>query len=413
MSTASASTSPRPSGARTHGFDPGSGFFDAIRQDPVLQHVKLIAEPWDIGPGGYQLGTFPPGWAEWNDRYRDAVRRFWRATSACCPTWPRALSASADLFDHRGRRPWATVNFVTAHDGFTLNDLVSYNEKHNEANQENNHDGHPDNLSCNCGVEGPTDDPAIARAARAAEAQSARHAAAVAGDADAAGRRRDRPHPGRQQQRLLPGQRDDLARLEPGGSTRAGPAADSSRPADRAAAIASGAAAACGSCTANSACKRGIKDITWFTPQGAEKTPEQWQDPLARCIGVAAERRRPARPSARMDRPIEDDLLLIMLNAHHDVGRIHAARGRRRWVAGRGSSTRPSRALAQDDASPAGQRAADQGPIARWCCSPARHGAGRSMTGFAHDLPFGAAAAAGRTRALPSLGAGPGSCLRS
>ena len=172
-----------------------AGFFDAIRQDPVLSRVKLIAEPWDVGAGGYQLGDFPPGWAEWNDRYRDTVRGFWRGDDGTCsPSFATRSPARADLFDRRGRRPWASVNFVTAHDGFTLADLVSYNDKHNEANGEDNRDGHDDNRSWNCGVEGPTDDPAILALRERSRAQPARHAAAVAGHADAAGRRRDRPH---------------------------------------------------------------------------------------------------------------------------------------------------------------------------------------------------------------------------
>ena len=143
-----------------NGFDNRSGFLKACSQDPVLGTVKLIAEPWDCGPGGYQVGAFPPGWSEWNDKFRDTVREFWKAGAPASALAPR-LCASADVFDHRGRRPWASVNFVTAHDGFTLNDLVSYNEKHNAANGEDNQDGSSDNHSWNCGAEGPTDDPAI------------------------------------------------------------------------------------------------------------------------------------------------------------------------------------------------------------------------------------------------------------
>jgi isoamylase len=142
------------------GFDNQSGFLKACNQDPVLRGVKLIAEPWDVGPGGYQVGGFPPGWAEWNDRYRDVVRDFWKGAAGAADIAQR-LSASADVFNHLGRRPWACVNFVTAHDGFTLNDLVTYNDKHNGANGEENRDGSSDNRSWNCGVEGPTDDPAI------------------------------------------------------------------------------------------------------------------------------------------------------------------------------------------------------------------------------------------------------------
>ena len=144
-----------------HGFDDQSAFLKACMQDPVLADVKLIAEPWDIGPGGYQVGNFAPGWAEWNDKYRDTVRAFWVGEEGKAADLGNRLSGSADLFDHNGRRPWASVNFLAAHDGFTLNDLVTYNEKHNEANGEDNRDGHSHNYSYNYGVEGPTDDPEI------------------------------------------------------------------------------------------------------------------------------------------------------------------------------------------------------------------------------------------------------------
>ena len=143
-----------------NGFDNQSGFLKACSQDPVLGTVKLIAEPWDCGPGGYQVGGFPPGWAEWNDKYRDTVREFWKGDTTAAAIASR-MSASGDLFNHQGRRPWACVNFITAHDGFTLNDWASYNEKHNFANNEDNQDGSSDNRSWNCGAEGPTDDPEI------------------------------------------------------------------------------------------------------------------------------------------------------------------------------------------------------------------------------------------------------------
>jgi len=129
-------------------------------QDPVLGRVKLIAEPWDCGPGGYQLGRFPPGWAEWNDQYRDTVRDYWRGEANAAALAPR-LCASPDVFNNHGRQPWASVNFITAHDGFTLNDLVSYNEKHNDANGEGNRDGHSHNRSWNHGAEGATDDEGV------------------------------------------------------------------------------------------------------------------------------------------------------------------------------------------------------------------------------------------------------------
>ncbi len=138
-----------------------STFFDIIQQDPVLNQVKLIAEPWDVGPGGYQVGNFPGLWTEWNGKYRDCVRRFWKSDGDTLNEFASRLTGSSDLYQWGGRKPFASINFVTCHDGFTLQDLVSYNEKHNEANGENNADGANDNNSWNCGVEGPTDDPKI------------------------------------------------------------------------------------------------------------------------------------------------------------------------------------------------------------------------------------------------------------
>jgi glycogen operon protein len=146
-----------------HEVDRLGAFFDVILQDPVLNRVKLIAEPWDLGEGGYQVGNFPPGWAEWNDRYRDTMRAFWKGDGGLIGEFARRLTGSSDLYGRSGRRPYASINFITAHDGFTLRDLVSYNDKHNEANGEDNRDGHNNNLSWNCGVEGPTDDPQINR----------------------------------------------------------------------------------------------------------------------------------------------------------------------------------------------------------------------------------------------------------
>jgi isoamylase len=148
-------------GRTDEGFKQGAAFFDVLRQDPVLQKVKLISEPWDVGPGGYQLGNHPPGFAEWNDRYRDAVRRYWRGDSAMRGELAARLAGSGDLFDRRARRPWASVNFVSSHDGYTLADLTAYEQRHNEANQENNQDGHGENLSRNWGAEGPSEDPQI------------------------------------------------------------------------------------------------------------------------------------------------------------------------------------------------------------------------------------------------------------
>jgi glycogen operon protein len=144
-----------------HEVDRLSAFFDLVQQDPVISQVKLIAEPWDVGPGGYQVGNFPPQWTEWNGRYRDVVRDYWRGEPHSAAEFANRLSGSSDLYQNDGRAPYASINFVTAHDGFTMNDLVSYNDKHNEANGEDNNDGERHNRSWNCGVEGPTKDPKV------------------------------------------------------------------------------------------------------------------------------------------------------------------------------------------------------------------------------------------------------------
>jgi isoamylase len=148
-------------GRDANGFDANAAFFKALRAEPALAYVKLIAEPWDVGLGGYQLGRFPTGWSEWNDRYRDTVRAFWRGDTGKMGEFAERFAGSSDVFRHNGRKPTAGINFATAHDGLTLRDLVSYNERHNEANLENNTDGHSNELSWNCGIEGPTDDAAI------------------------------------------------------------------------------------------------------------------------------------------------------------------------------------------------------------------------------------------------------------
>jgi glycogen operon protein len=144
-----------------HAVDRLSAFFDLINQDPIVSQVKLIAEPWDVGEGGYQVGGFPPLWTEWNGRYRDTVRDFWRGEPACLAEFASRFTGSSDLYESDNRRPIASINFIIAHDGFTLEDLVSYNEKHNEANGEDGADGESNNSSWNCGVEGPTDDAEV------------------------------------------------------------------------------------------------------------------------------------------------------------------------------------------------------------------------------------------------------------
>ena len=206
-----------------HDVDRLSTFFDLVQQDPVVSQVKLIAEPWDVGEGGYQVGNFPPLWTEWNGKYRDTVRDFWRGQPGTLPEFASRLTGSSDLYETSGRRPVASINFVTCHDGFTLADLVSYNDKHNEANGEDNRDGTDDNRSWNCGVEGPAEDPEVVEL-RARQQRnflvtlflSQGIPMLLAGDE--IGRTQ-----ARQQQRLLPGQRDLLGGLVPRGR-RAGPA---------------------------------------------------------------------------------------------------------------------------------------------------------------------------------------------
>ena len=298
------------------GFDGGSGFFDAIRQAPALQHVKLIAEPWDIGPGGYRLGSFPPGWSEWNDRYRDAVRRFWKGDEGVLPELAARLAGSADIFDRRGRRPSATVNYVASHDGFTLHDLVSYNVKHNEANLENNQDGHDDNLSWNCGVEGPTDDPEIA----ALRERQKRNMLAtlflsqgvtmlLAGDECGRGQGgNNNPYC----------QDNEVSWLD---WSAAGTAAN-----ERLTAFTRKLVALRGThpvlrrhrfLHGRDASSEGIADIAWYSPEGHEMKAEQWQSPQARGVGLLLNGR--AGPDIGDDGvPVTDATLLILLNAFHD-----------------------------------------------------------------------------------------------
>ena len=213
-----------------HEVDRLSAFFDIIHQDPVLSQVKLIAEPWDVGEGGYQVGNFPVLWTEWNGMYRDTMRDFWRGQTGV-GAFAQRFTGSSDLYQRDGRRPFASINFVTAHDGFTLRDLVSYNEKHNEANLEGNRDGTNDNRSWNCGVEGPTDDPAV-NALRARQQRNflttlfLSQGVPMLLGGDEIGRTQQR-----EQQRLLPGQRALLVRL--GALGRAAAAARLHAAADR------------------------------------------------------------------------------------------------------------------------------------------------------------------------------------
>jgi isoamylase len=295
------------------GFDEGGGFLDSCRQDPVLSSVKLITEPWDCGPGGYQVGGFPPGWSEWNDRYRDTVRGFWKGDEGTLAELASRITASSDLFNRRGRKPWASVNFITAHDGFTLNDLVSYDDKHNEANGEDNRDGHSDNLSWNHGAEGPSDDPEIVelrerqkRNMLAILLLSQGTPMVLAGDEF--GRTQqgnnnaycqdneiswvDWDHGERSQ--ALTRFVEKLTRLR-----RQYAVLRRSR-----------------FLTAQWNEELGIKDSTWLTPEGDEMTEEHWHDPRAKCVGLLLDGRAPVSGIPRLG---HEATLLLIVNAHHDV----------------------------------------------------------------------------------------------
>jgi len=293
------------------GFDNQSGFLKVCNQDPVLRGVKLIAEPWDVGPGGYQVGRFPPGWAEWNDRYRDAVRDFWRGSEGAADISPR-LCASGDVFNHLGRRPSACVNFVTAHDGFTLNDLVSYNDKHNEANGEDNRDGSNDNRSCNYGVEGPTTDPAVKevrerqlRNLLATLLLSQGTPMLMAGDEF--GRSQGGNNNAYCQDNEiswidweLAGRDTILVRF-----VQQLTALRHHYPILRRNRFLTGAYDE----------ELDVKDLTWINASGAEMRAEDWNDANMRCFGMLIDGR--ARPSGVRQRGSEATMLLVF-NAHHD-----------------------------------------------------------------------------------------------
>jgi isoamylase len=271
-------------GREAHGFDAGAGFFDALRQDPVLARRKLIAEPWDIGPGGYQLGNHPPGFAEWNDRFRDTVRLFWRGDEAMRPAMAARLAGSADLFDRGGRRAWASVNYVASHDGFTLRDLVSYSRKHNEANGEDNRDGHAENHSANWGAEGETRSAAInARRAAVARAMLATvfvaHGTPMLWMGDEAWRTQGGNNNAYCQDNPTGWFDWDLAASADGRAmtrfVRRLAALRRRYPVLRSDRFLHGTAVA-----------PGLPDIAWFDPDGAALTPARWNDRAARAFAM-------------------------------------------------------------------------------------------------------------------------------
>jgi isoamylase len=297
-----------------HAVDRLGAFFDIIQQDPVLSQVKLIAEPWDLGEGGYQVGNFPALWAEWNAEYRDTIRSFWKGDGGLVGSLAYRLTGSSDLYEAGGRRPHASINFITAHDGFTLHDLVSYQEKHNEANGEDNQDGHNHNLSWNCGVEGPTTDPTVL----ALRARQQRNFLATlllsqgvpmlqAGDEIGRTQRGNNNAYCQDNElswidwQLDPPRRALLA------FTKLLIRLFHQHPILRRRKFFQGRRI------------RGseVKDLTWFRPDGQEMTDDDWNNWHTRCLGLRLAGDTIEEVDTRGSR-IVDDTLLILLNAHHE-----------------------------------------------------------------------------------------------
>jgi isoamylase len=295
-----------------NGFDNQSGFLKSCSQDPVLGTVKLIAEPWDCGPGGYQVGGFPPGWAEWNDKFRDTVRDFWRGEASAAALAPR-LCGSPDTFNHQGRRPWASVNFVTAHDGFTLNDLVSYNDKHNAANGEDNRDGQSNNRSWNCGAEGPTRKREVSQLRQrqmrnmlATLLLSQGTPMLLAGDEFA--RTQNGNNNAYCQDNEISWVNWDVK--EKGGAllqfVKKLYRLRHSYPIVRRGRYFSG----------EHNDDLGVKDVTWVSAGGGEMTQGEWENPITKCFGMVLDGR--AQATGIKKRGI-DRAVLLVFNAHYDL----------------------------------------------------------------------------------------------
>jgi len=286
-------------------FDRNGAFLCAVRQDPVLSRVKLIAEPWDLGEGGYQLGNFPPGWAEWNDKYRDAARSFWRGDERVLGELASRLAGSRDLFGQSGRAPTASINFVTTHDGFTLQDLVSYESKRNEANHEGNRDGSDNNRSANYGAEGPTDDPAV----NALRARQKRNLLATLLFSQGV-------------PLLTAG--DELGRTQRGNNNAYCQDNEVSwvdwEGADRE--FHAFATRLLSLRKTHPLFRRRTypkpEDTAWLAPEGREMSEQDWRLPFARCVGMLMIGQRLAERDERGN-PVADDDLLLLLNAHHEA----------------------------------------------------------------------------------------------
>jgi isoamylase len=296
-----------------HDVDRLSSFFDVIQQDPYVSQTKLIAEPWDIGEGGYQVGNFPSLWSEWNGKYRDVVRDYWRGTDQTLDDFATRLTGSSDLYAANGRRPYASINFITAHDGFTLRDLVSYNEKHNEANGEGNRDGADDNRSWNCGAEGPTDDPEV-QALRARQQRNflttlfLSQGVPMLVGGDELGRTQNGNNNGYCQDNELSwfdwehiddGLMAFTARLiqfrkeHPNFQRRRWFHGRNVR-------------------------GTGVSDIGWFKPDGEQMTDQDWNASFARTVGVFLNGKAIPTPDHRGE-PIVDDSFYLLFNANHEA----------------------------------------------------------------------------------------------
>ncbi|WP_241471777.1 glycogen debranching protein GlgX [Mycolicibacterium neoaurum] len=292
-----------------------SAFFDLVQQDPVISQVKLIAEPWDVGEGGYQVGNFPGLWTEWNGKYRDTVRDYWRGEPATLGEFASRLTGSSDLYEHTGRRPGASINFVTCHDGFTLADLVSYNEKHNEANGEDNRDGESHNRSWNCGVEGPTDDPAIV-SLRSRQMRNmiatlmVSQGTPMISHGDEIGRTQGGNNNAYCQD--SPVAWVDWSKLDENAEllefTRKAVALRKKHPVFRRRRFLAGNPIRSG---------EQVRDIAWLTPAGAEMTPEDWGSGFGKSIAVFLNGDAIPEPNARGER-VRDDSFLLCFNAHDE-----------------------------------------------------------------------------------------------
>jgi glycogen operon protein len=292
-----------------------STFFELVQQDPTVSQVKLIAEPWDVGPGGYQVGNFPPQWTEWNGKYRDTVRDFWRGEDATLGEFASRLTGSADLYEHTARRPVASINFVTAHDGFTLRDLLSYNDKHNEANGVDNNDGESNNQSWNCGVEGPTDDPEV-NALRARQQRNfiattlLSQGVPMLCHGDELGRTQGGNNNGYCQDNditWIDWEQADTGLID---FTRAVSAVRAAHPVFRRRRFFDGR-------PVRRRGAEGLPDISWFTPDGSEMTDEGWDSGFGKAIAVYYNGQGIPGRDERGHR-ITDDSFVMLFNAHHE-----------------------------------------------------------------------------------------------